>query len=646
MTDIAPRLSDHAALVLETAAADRFLSPDRYRLQLAAERLALIAGFDELVCLEALHFQPFDYQIRAARTALRRFRGRGLLCDEVGLGKTIEAGLALKEYLARRMVSRVLIVTPPALVEQWREELITKFDLPDFVASADSEFREHGPGAWSRFPRVIASLATARRAEHRAQIETIPYDLVIVDEAHHLKNRASVSWKFINGLQKKYLLLLTATPVQNSLDELYNLITLLKPGQLKTPREFQRQFVVQGDPRQPKNRGRLRELLADVMVRHARGQVGVQLPPRRAHTLRLSLSPGERALYDDVTNFIRAQLAPEPSPLETAPTPADRPTTGRPDPPATELPYPSRIQSAPTTRLPDDSTTRLPDDPTTQPPDYPTTRPRDYRTTTRFTLQTLQREIGSSPQAARPTLLSLAEQPAMESHRATLRALADRAAQANTWTKADALEKLLAHHHTEKILLFTHFRQTLDQLAKRLSALGLNFTVYHGGLSTAAKNIAVERFERETQILLSTEAAGEGRNLQFCHTMVNFDLPWNPLRIEQRFGRIHRIGQTHPVEIHNLSAGGTIEDYMLDILDRKVNMFELVIGEMDMILGELTEERDFEDLLFDLWTQARTEGEVRAAMEKLGDSFATARAQYQKTREHDEALFGQDFVAD
>ena len=601
MTDIAPRLSDHAALVLEAAAANRFLSPDRYRLQLAAERLALIAGFDELVCLEALRFQPFDYQIRAARIALRRFRGRGLLCDEVGLGKTIEAGLTLKEYLARRMVSRVLIVTPPALVEQWREELITKFDLPDFVTSADSEFREHGAAAWSRFPRVIASLATARRAEHRAQIETIPYDLVIVDEAHHLKNRASVSWKFVNSLQKKYLLLLTATPVQNNLEELYNLITLLKPGQLKTPREFQRQFVAQGDPRQPKNRGRLRDLLADVMVRHARGQVGVQLPPRRAHTLRLSLSRDERALYKDVSNFIRTQLA----------------SAGKE--PAGE------VNNSHTPTLPNSLT---------------------FSTAHRFTLQTLQREIGSGPYAARPTLLSLAELPAMESYRADLRELADRAMQVQTWAKADALEKLLSRNRTEKSLLFTHFRHTLDQLAKRLHTLGLNFVIYHGRLSTADKNAAVARFEREAQILLSTEAAGEGRNLQFCHTMVNFDLPWNPLRIEQRVGRIHRIGQTRPVEIYNLSAAGTIEDYLLDILDRKMNMFELVIGEMDMILGELTEERDFEELLFEVWARARDENEVRAGMEQLGDSLAAARAQYQKTREYDDALFGQDFVAD
>jgi SNF2 family DNA or RNA helicase len=559
--DLDIRLGDGAPRVLASAAAGHFLGGERYRLQLAAAHLSLIAGFGQLIGLDGLRFEPFDYQVRAAQTALRRFRGRGLLCDEVGLGKTIEAGLVLKEYLARGMVQRVLILTPPALLEQWREELEAKFGLMEFVTPGSSEFRELGPAAWERFPRMIASLATARRPEHRARIASHLYDLVIVDEAHHLKSRASVSWKFVNELQKKYLLLLTATPVQNSLDELYNLITLLKPGQLKTPREFQRQFVVHGDPRQPKNRGRLRELLADVMVRHARGQVGLELPPRRAYTVRLSLSPDERAFYADVTTFIRAQLAPpvsaEPADALSANTEdANRGTSGT-------------------------GTPALP-------------------STYRFTLQTLQREIGSSPLAARSTLLALADLPALHDRRPALRALAERAAHIPTWAKAEALEKLLARLRGEKVLLFTHFRQTLEQLAARLEALGLNFVVYHGGLSTAGKNAAVRRFEREVQLLLSTEAAGEGRNLQFCRTMVNFDLPWNPLRIEQRVGRVHRIGQTRPVEIHNLSAAGTIEDYLLDLLDRKVNMFELFIGEMDMLLGELTEERDFEDLLFDV----------------------------------------------
>lgn len=595
------RLTDRATRVLEAVTTGQFLSPEHYRLQLTAEYLALVAGFDELISLETLRFQPFDYQIRAAQTALRRFRGRGLLCDEVGLGKTIEAGLVLKEYLTRQMAQRVLVLTPPALVEQWREELAVKFNLPDFVASADEAFREYGPLAWGRFPRVVASLATARRAEHRAQIESLLYDLVIVDEAHHLKNRASVSWKFVNALQKKYLLLLTATPVQNNLDELYNLITLLKPGQLQTPREFQRQFVTQGDPRLPKNRGRLRELLADVMVRHARGQAGVQLPPRRAHTVRLTLSPDERAFYDDVSGFIRSVAGG-----------GERAANGDSD--------------------------RL------------TTRPSDHLTTTRFTLQTLQREIGSSPHAARPTLLALARSthPALNAHRATLNELTERAAHITTWAKADALEKLLHSQRAPagKILLFTHFRQTLEQLAARLRALGLNFVTYHGGLSFDEKNATVRRFESDAQILLSTEAAGEGRNLQFCRVMVNFDLPWNPLRIEQRVGRIHRIGQTQPVEIFNLSGAGTIEDYLLNILDQKVNMFELVIGEMDMILGELTKAQDFEDLLFDVWTRARDEAEVHVGMEQLGDALTAARAAYQKTREYDEALFGQDFVAE
>ena len=594
--DLDLRLTDRVVLVLEAVTAGRFLGPEHYRLQLAAEHLSLVAGFDELISLDGLRFQPFDYQIRAAQAALRRFRGRALFCDEVGLGKTIEAGLVLKEYLARQMAERVLILTPPALVEQWREELATKFNLPDFVTSADAEFRERGPGAWTSLPRVIASLATARRTEHRAQIEARLYDLVIVDEAHHLKNRASVSWKFVNQLQKKYLLLLTATPVQNSLDELYNLITLLKPGQLKTPREFQRQFVVQGDPRQPKNRGRLHELLADVMVRHARGQVGVQLPPRRAHTVRLALSPDERSFYDDASQFIRASLA------QAAPTETEAQT--------------------------DDTQTHA------------------LSTATRFTLQTLQREIGSSPLAARSTLLSLASHSALEPHRQTLLDLADRAAHIRTWAKADALEKILAHLRDDKVLLFTHFRPTLDQLAARLRTLGLDFVVYHGSLSAGEKDETIRRFEREAQILLSTEAAGEGRNLQFCRTMVNFDLPWNPLRIEQRVGRIHRIGQTRPVEITNLSVSGTIEDYLLDILDRKLNMFELVIGEMDMILGELTEERDFEDLLFEVWTRAHDTAEVRVGMEQLGESLAQARTRYQKTREYDDALFGQDFVAE
>lgn len=583
------RLAPGAEQVIQSMAAGHFADRTAYQLQLQAWRLVLVAGFDELVCLEALNFAPFDYQVKAAQTALRRFRGRGLLCDEVGLGKTIEAGLVLKEYLMRQMVERVLILTPPALVEQWREELLSKFRLADFVTNYDSEFRELGRRAWAEFPRVIASLATARRAEHRRVITKVVYDLVVVDEAHHLKNRSSVSWKLVNALQKKYILFLTATPVQNRLEELYNLITILKPGQLKTPREFRRRFVVQGDPRLPKNRGRLRELLADVMVRHARGQVGIQLPPRRAHTLRLGLGVEERALYDDVSAFVRHCMTSEDGE--------------------------SKLSMA-----------------------------------HRFTLRILQREIGSSPAAARPTLLALARHDALVTEQETLLTLADRAGRIAAWAKGAALEKLLlaqlAANSSEKLIIFTHFRVTLDLLADLLRGMGVAFVLYHGGLSQAAKNKAIHRFEAQAQVLLSTEAAGEGRNLQFCRTMINFDLPWNPMRIEQRVGRIHRVGQTREVSIFNLSAKGTVEDYILDILDRKLNMFELVIGEMDMILGHLEEERDFENLVMDVWARAVTPDEISRGFEELGEALVRAKDRYQRTQEHDEALFGEDFTAE
>jgi SNF2 family DNA or RNA helicase len=267
----------------------------------------------------------------------------------------------------------------------------------------------------------------------------------------------------------------------------------------------------------------------------------------------------------------------------------------------------------------------------------------------RFTLSTLQREVGSSPQAAESTLRALAARAKDPARREGLTALADQATSILPWAKAEALEKLLRtilNDPTEKVLIFTHFRRTLDRLADRLRGMGLSLVVYHGDMNTPAKNQAITEFEHRAQVLLSTEAAGEGRNLQFCRTMVNFDIPWNPMRIEQRVGRIHRVGQTRDVRIYNLSARGTVEDYLLEILDQKLNMFELVIGEMDMILGELSDERDFEDLLLDIWVQSQNVESLQTGFNQLGEALLQARQTYQKTREYDDALFGEDFAAE
>jgi len=587
------RLTPVDESVFKTIHAGKFASRELYHLRLWAESAQLVSGFDELICLDQLNFAPFDYQTRAAQIMLRRFRGRGMFCDEVGLGKTIEAGLVIKEYLARNIVQRLIVVTPAALVEQWREELALKFGLTGFVTSADTEFRAAGAEAWERFPLLIASLATARRAEHRARLSQIPFDLVVLDEAHHLKNRNSASWKFVNELQRKYILLLTATPVENDLDELYNLITLLKPGQLKTPREFRKQFVVSGDPRLPKNRGQLRELLGDVMVRHTRGQVNISLPPRQANTVRLNLSPEEAEFYKAVSDYVRDTLAPS----------------------------------------------------------HDATREENegIRQTDRFALLTLQREIGSSPKAAEATLRSLAARVMNEENRQRLIGFAEQSTQIQSWTKGEALEKLLntiLRDPAEKVIIFTHFRRTLEKLVELLRRMDVDFVMYHGEMDMIAKNQAIAEFESRANVLLSTEAAGEGRNLQFCRAMINFDIPWNPMRIEQRVGRIHRVGQTRDVRIYNLSARGTVEDYLLEILDQKLNMFELVIGEMDMILGQIEDERDFEDLLVDAWLGAQNAEDLRVNFKELGDRLVEARKTHQKTQEYDDSLFGEDFSAE
>jgi len=142
-------------------------------------------------------------------------------------------------------------------------------------------------------------------------------------------------------------------------------------------------------------------------------------------------------------------------------------------------------------------------------------------------------------------------------------------------------------------------------------------------------------------VLVSTETGSEGRNLQFCNVMINYDLPWNPMRIEQRIGRIHRLGQEKDVFIYNLSAAGTVEAHILELLDAKINMFQLVVGELDMILGNLQEKRDFEDIIMDIWANAADEGSLKAGLDDLGERLTAAKKHYLAVKEIDDELLGE-----
>ena len=157
------------------------------------------------------------------------------------------------------------------------------------------------------------------------------------------------------------------------------------------------------------------------------------------------------------------------------------------------------------------------------------------------------------------------------------------------------------------------------------------------------KQRAIDAFEDDAEILLSTEVGGEGRNLQFCRTVINYDLPWNPVTIEQRVGRVHRIGQTRDVYIFNLCLAGSVEERILSILHDKINMFELVAGEVEMILGHLGDDQDFASLVMDAWSSSRSGEDARETFERLSARLLDAKSAYQKTSDLDRALFSEDY---
>jgi SNF2 family DNA or RNA helicase len=573
-----PIRSDPAdAEVLAAFAEGREEPLPAYRLNRWGHMLALTPGFDELVSLPFLRdVIPYEHQIAAVKTVLNRMRGRALLADEVGLGKTVEAAIILAELWWRRLVRRVLVLAPPGLVTQWQEELRRKVSL-DFVTHDAEPFRQAGREAWQRFERVVASFHTAKRPEHARVIEEIPYDLVIVDEAHHLRNARTVLWQFVNRLRRSYLLLLTATPVQNDLDELFNLVTLLLPGQLSTLRAFRRDHVTRGDHRQPRDPEGLRRLLTDVMVRNRRATTAVALTRRVARTVTVTPTPAEQTLYAELSEFLRQRC-------------------------------------------------------------------RSGGEITRMMTQTLQMELGSSPRAAAATLERLCRGMQPGALLRDLRRFHEQARAVGDDAKSRALLGLV-RGWPDKLLIFTRFRATQEHLAEVLRQAGEPFTLYHGGLRRAEKEAAVRAFEGPARILLSTEAGGEGRNLQFAHGLVNYDLPWNPMRIEQRIGRLSRVGQTRDVHVFNLVAPGTIEETLLEVLDAKINMFELVIGEIDMILGQLATDQDFEELVTDLWLASEDAPAFRDRMHALGDQLLAAKLAYLDAKALDDRLFGDALAA-
>jgi len=239
----------------------------------------------------------------------------------------------------------------------------------------------------------------------------------------------------------------------------------------------------------------------------------------------------------------------------------------------------------------------------------------------------LRQRLCSSARALAESLQHLGEAERVSpEYRTIARQLAQRAQRIKTHAKLDVLTNVLKET-PDRVVVFSDHRPTIQLIEERVRQLGRQPIVYWGAHSTPERDARIRAFHQDPRgVLIATRAGSEGRNLQFCNVLVNYDLPWNPMVVEQRIGRLHRIGQTREVHIVNLAAAGTIEAYILQLLDQKIKLFELVVGELDLILGEFGGAQQFEGRLAEEWLAAENEADFARRVEALGADIQTSSA--------------------
>ncbi|ULT59900.1 DEAD/DEAH box helicase [Neobacillus drentensis] len=519
-----------------------------FKLAIDVEKHLVIPEFEGLQAPNHLpNLTPLPHQLETAKQVIENMNGKAILADEVGLGKTIEAGLILKEYMIRGLVKKVLILVPASLVTQWAIELNSKFFIPAIT--------QRKSYVWEQCDVVVSSIDTAKRDPHRDIIYKQDYDLIIIDEAHKLKNNKTKNYEFVQNLKKKFCLLLTATPIQNRIEEIFNLVSLLKPGHLGSESAFYEKY--KRDARSLNDNEHLKELVNKVMIRNRRADTGIEWTKRQVETIPIEFSPAEKDLYESISMLKNEG---------------------------------------------------------------------DWAQTSAFSVMTLQREACSSREAVFYTLKNMLQKkeeptPGFEEQ---IQFLINKVEAVQQNSKAEkALE--LIQQVNDKVIIFTEYRATQMYLQWYLKQHGISSVPFRGGFKRGKKDWMRELFQKHAQVLIATEAGGEGINLQFCNHIINFDLPWNPMRLEQRIGRIHRLGQEKDVMIYNFAIKGTVEEHILKLLYEKIHLFEKVIGELDDILTKL-EFGNIEDHLIDIFGQSSSEGEMRIKMENLSSMIEFAQS--------------------
>ena len=620
------RLDELAGLQMDAVSSAPSLDGDPRGFKLAAEatRIRLAYTYDPQFAVSVAHIDPLPHQLEAVyHYMLRQPRIRFLLADDPGAGKTIMAGLLLKELKLRGAVTRTLIVAPANLAPQWKRELGEKFDeefdLVDRAALAARDSR-----AWEISDQCIVSMDFAWRADVLESLARARrWDLVIVDEAHKMaayqrgsKLERTRRYRLGELLTEhsEHLLLLTATPHKGDPDNFRLLLQLVDPDLFANTDILARAVQRQENPIFLR---RLKEDMVDFDGRPL-------FPPRHVKTLGVELTEPEQALYEEVTRYVgetfnralaednrnvtfalivlQRRLASSVRAVRRSlENRRDRLTSlcdlVRADPELLEA-----ARSGNSSQRPSDNGEweDLPEQERWQ------AEEQALRFTVARNLEELEAEVAILDRLARQALA--VEDNGPERKLDELRRVMERDGLLRSVGTTSAGER-------EKLLIFTEAKDTLDYLCENLVEWGLSVISIDGTMAPPERYRAEQHFRdpNGAQVMVATEAAGEGINLQFCHLMINYDLPWNPTRLEQRMGRIHRYGQRTEVVVTNLVATSTREGMVLHALLSKLERMREGLGQDRVfdVVDQLLEGVSLEQLLRDALANRLTFEEVR-----------------------------------
>ncbi|MEW5705355.1 MAG: helicase-related protein [Actinomycetota bacterium] len=633
-----------SSLELSTIELDFKANPTDTFLSLETMRYRFASLYDPLLAMNTSKVDPLPHQIEAVYGyVLKLPRIRFLIADDPGAGKTIMAGLIIKELKLRNIAKRILIVAPGHLKDQWRRELKERFEETFIVIDRGIMEALYGENAWLRENQIITSIDFAKREDIIPSLSSAHFDLVVVDEAHKMsayrygdKLDKTGRYKLGEVLSKvsEHLLFLTATPHKGDPENFRLFLDLLEPGFFATSEMLQDSIANKDNPLF------IRRIKED--LKNFEGEP--LFLPRYVRTVAFDLgidSPEEKELYNELSKYVNEQ--------------------------------------------------------------YNKALAKDKKRNVAFALVILQRRFASSTYALLRSLerrrnrlqellsgvkekgkldersfdfetiedlseedrwheeelwetLSVAEnREELQKEIVILDGLIQKAkdiihgeAELKVRELRKTLDELQSKYPGHKILIFTESKDTLEYLEKKIKSWGYTINTIHGGMNLEARVEAERIFKNETQVLVATEAAGEGINLQFCHLMINYDIPWNPNRLEQRMGRIHRYGQNKEVFVFNMVAKDTREGKVLNRLFEKLEEIKQALGS-DKVFDVLSEvmygknlaqllieaaahARDTDDILKDIDVQI-DENYIAQVKENLGESLATRYIDYTRIKE-------------